>query len=183
MANTKKFTLDYSVKGLTVYCIIRRESDQYLLNAVNGTFEESPSNPYLHLIEDSVIKGRYEVSESRAIWLNGEYKPIIYLQTGGSPVPLNDIAIGGNGSLIIINDTEWSIQSLERTTGLALENFVEDHITRDLNGNKLTSNLYCYDSAANATIHNKATGLIGKYAVTVDYSLGAMSRFKSVRTL
>jgi len=60
-------------------------------------------------------------------------------------------------------------ESLWKILGMVLENHVEDDISRDANGNKTESYLYCYDSAANATTHDKTTGLIAKYKMTASY--------------
>ena len=40
--------------------------------------------------EDTVIKGLYEVSESRTAWTAGRYQAFIYKQAGGPPVPASD---------------------------------------------------------------------------------------------
>ena len=71
--------------------------------------------------------------------------------------------------------------SMNRLLGLALENHVEDDIVRDAAGNKLSSVLYLYDSAANATAHNKSIGLLAKYNVTAAYSGGKMATFRVVK--
>ncbi|MEW6115675.1 MAG: hypothetical protein AB1553_02085 [Nitrospirota bacterium] len=111
MPNAKKITLDYNETGKTVYAIVRRETDSYRLNDADGSFAEAPADPYLALAEDSVIKGRYEVSESRAAWNDGKYTVAIYKQTGGSPAPASDTLIG-SGEIYIISDTEIDLQYL-----------------------------------------------------------------------
>ena len=93
MANVKKIFVDYSETGATVYGIVRRETDSYRLNDADGTFALAPADPYLALSEDSVIKGKYEVSESRQTWNDGKYISSIYKQIGGSPAPVNDTII------------------------------------------------------------------------------------------
>ena len=105
MPNVKKITLDWSETGKTIYCIIRREADGYRLNDADGAFASNPADPYLSLSEDTVIKGRYEVSESRQAWNDGNYSIAIYKQAGGSPAPASDTIIG-TGSLYIISDME-----------------------------------------------------------------------------
>ena len=105
MANVKRLTLDYSATGLTVYAIIRREVDSYRLNDADGAFASAPADPYLSITEDSVIKGRYQVSESRTAWNNGEYLVAFYQQAGGSPSPVADTIIG-SGVMWIIADAE-----------------------------------------------------------------------------
>src|SRR3990172_3285973 len=71
VATIKKILHAWSATGLTIYCIIRREVDNYRLNDAGGTFAASPADPYLSLVEDSVIKGLYEVEESRTAWDDG----------------------------------------------------------------------------------------------------------------
>lgn len=105
MANVKRLTLDYSATALTVYAIIRREVDGYLLDDATGSFASAPADPYVSLTEDSVIKGRYEKNESRQAWNDGDYTVASYQQAGGSPAPALDILIG-SGMLWIIADAE-----------------------------------------------------------------------------
>ena len=90
MANVKKLSTTKIVTGTTVYCIVRREIDLYRLDDGDGSFAAAPADPYLSLTEDSVIKGLYEVSESRAAWNAGRYKVFVFTQAGGSPVPASD---------------------------------------------------------------------------------------------
>lgn len=105
MANVKKFTLDWNTTGLTIYGIIRREADSFRLNSADGTFATNPASPYLSLTEDTVIKGRYELSESRTVWNDGRYTFAIYKQVGGSPAPVSDMIIG-TGEMDIVGDLE-----------------------------------------------------------------------------
>lgn len=105
MANVKKILHPWSVTGLTVYCIVRREVDGYLLDDADGSFAVSPADPYVSLIENGTIKGLYEKSESRTVWNNGKYIIAIYKQIGGSPAPVSDTLIG-SGELQILSDTE-----------------------------------------------------------------------------
>jgi hypothetical protein len=105
MANVKKITADYSATGLTVYAIVRREADGYRLNDADGAFASAPADPFLSLVEDSVIKGRYEVSESRTAWNDGLYTIVVYKQAGGSPSPVADTIIG-TGEMYIKSDLE-----------------------------------------------------------------------------
>lgn len=70
--------------------------------------------------------------------------------------------------------------NLNRLLGLS-ENYVEDDITRDLNGNKISSIYYSYNSSTNTTNHDKATGLIGKYSIVATYASGKLSIFKVTR--
>ena len=70
---------------------------------------------------------------------------------------------------------------LARILGLVMENLVEDDIVRDTNGNKISSTIYIYDSAANATTHDKATGLDASYDIAASYTNNLMDLFKSIK--
>lgn len=92
----------------TVYCIIKREIDGYLLNDADGSFAAAPADPYLSLTEHATILGLYEVSESRTVWTTGFYELVFYKQSGGSPTPSADTVI--KESLIYVkNDEEQTI--------------------------------------------------------------------------
>lgn len=78
-------------------------------------------------------------------------------------------------------DVSAELASLPRILGLVMENLVEEVTSRDSNGNKLTSVIYLYDSAANATTHDKATGLKASYDITASYTSNLMDLFKSVK--
>ena len=126
MANTKKIQIAHSETGITAYCIVRRETDNYRLNDADGAFASNPADPYLSLTEDSIIKGLYEVSENRTVWTDGRYIVTVYKLIGGSPVPASDVIIGGgeiniNDDLEVILDVATSnlqsdIQTLSATT-------------------------------------------------------------------
>ena len=105
MPNTKKISMAWSETAKTVYAIIRREADSFRLNDADGAFATAPTDPYLSLAEDAVIKGLYEVSEARTAWNNGNYLVFIYRQTAGSPAPVDDIMIGSS-KMEIVSDTE-----------------------------------------------------------------------------
>ena len=105
MAENKRITLDWDTTGLTVYCIIRRESDDFRMDDADGSFAETPADPYVSLIEDAVIKGRYELDEARTVWNDDRYSIAIYSQAAGSEVPANDTIIG-TGELAIKDDLE-----------------------------------------------------------------------------
>jgi hypothetical protein len=81
MANVKKLGTINIATGASVYCIVRREADGFMLDDADGTFSAAPADPYLALTEDAVIKGLYEVSESRTVWNQGRYKAFFYNQT------------------------------------------------------------------------------------------------------
>lgn len=99
MANVKRITADYGVTGHTVYAIIRRELDKYLLNDADGVFGSGPADPFVTLTEDGTIKGRYEKDENRTAWNDGDYDIVAYRQVAGTPVPANDtmVAVGTMG--------------------------------------------------------------------------------------
>jgi hypothetical protein len=103
MANIKRFSVDWPVPGLTVYGIVVRELDTYLLDDANGSFAPAPPDPYLAFTEHPIIAGRYILNESRTIWDNGTYSIAIYSQLGGSPVPSSDTIIG-TGQAVLYND-------------------------------------------------------------------------------
>ena len=105
MAENKRITLDWDTSGLTVYCIIRRETDDFRMNDADGSFAVSPADPYVGMAEDAVIKGRYELDESRTVWDDGRYSVAIYNQAGGSPAPASDTIIG-TGEMAIKDDLE-----------------------------------------------------------------------------
>lgn len=78
MANVKKLLATKIAAGRTVYCIVRRELDGFLLNNADGTFAAAPANKNLVLVENASIPGLYEVSESRTAWDNGQYRVFVY---------------------------------------------------------------------------------------------------------
>ena len=205
MAENKRITLPWDTTGLTVYCIIRRESDGFRMDDADGSFVESPADPYVSLTEDAVIKGLYELDESRTVWDDDRYITAIYNRVGGSEAPSSDTIIGA-GELAIKDDLEvfldipiptvaeiWSNATrtltsfgtlsadMARVLGLVMENLVEDDIIRDSNGNKTSSTIYIYDSAANATTHDKATGLVESYNTAASYTSNLMDLFKSIK--
>lgn len=128
MPNIKKITLDHSTTGETVYSIIRREADSFLLNDADGTYAAVPADPYVSLTEDGVIKGRFEKSESRAVWNDGAYTVAIYLQSGGSPSPVADRIIG-TGEMHIVSDTEVVPQSATQIAAANAARTVDGAIT------------------------------------------------------
>jgi len=118
---SKRIICDYPETGITTYCIVRREADNFRLNDADGAFASAPADPYLSLTEDSVIKGRYEASESRAVWNDGLYTVAVYKQAGGSPAPASDTIIG-TGEMYIKSDLEVKVDA----SVLALESSVQD---------------------------------------------------------
>lgn len=105
MANTKTFILDWNTTGLTSYGIFVRAVDEFQLNDADGDFASAPADPYISFTEDSVLKGRYQLDESRVAWNDGTYTYAVYNQAGGSPAPVSDTIIG-TGSVQIEDDRE-----------------------------------------------------------------------------
>ena len=70
---------------------------------------------------------------------------------------------------------------MERVLGLTLENHWETSVVRDGAGNKISSVIELYDSAANATTHNGVTGLVARYNVTATYVSGKMTSFLTTK--
>lgn len=105
MANVKKIVAQ-GATGQTVYSIIKRESDGYLLSSVDGTFINNPASPYEYLTEHSTIKGQYEVLESRSVWTDGKYIVAAYKQVGGSANPTVDSPPMAGGEIMIKDDLE-----------------------------------------------------------------------------
>lgn len=105
MPNIKKTIQDWPETGKTVYFIFRREADDFLLNNANGQYADNPADAFLSALEHAIIKGRYELSESRAVWNDGRYTVVAYKQIGAAPVPANDVLIG-SGEMVIKGDAE-----------------------------------------------------------------------------
>ncbi len=104
MANVKKLGTVKIATGATVYCIIRREVDGYLLDDADGAFANAPADPFNEMTEDGTIKGLYEISESRTAWEPGWYTVYFYAQAGGSPVPVDDALAGEALNLLVVGD-------------------------------------------------------------------------------
>ncbi len=112
MPNTKKITHPWGETGLTLYCVIRREADGYLLNDADGAFANAPADPYIAMTEDGTLKGLYEKSEARAAWNDGVYTVMVYSQAGASPAPASDTVIG-SGEFYIDTDTEVNTSTIK----------------------------------------------------------------------
>jgi hypothetical protein len=110
MAATKKITV-ITDTALTVYVVIRRNADGYFLDDTDGSFQASPADIDLPLSEDATVKGLYTVSESRAVWSDGDYTVIPFAQNGGSPATATDCPLGV-GTLPIKNDIEVDLYSM-----------------------------------------------------------------------
>ena len=81
------------ITGSTIYAMIRREVDEYLLNDADGGFASGPSDPYITLTENATLKGLYEVSENRTVWSDGSYLVVVYARAGDSPSPVADTVV------------------------------------------------------------------------------------------
>lgn len=68
---------------------------------------------------------------------------------------------------------------LSRVLGLARENTVIDDIVHGVDG-MTTAVFWQYDTKANATVHDKSTGLLRKWTATTDYTGGNMSLHRLV---
>lgn len=103
--NAKWIIADWNETGKTVYTVVRRESDGYILDGFSGEFMAGPVYPYTFMQEHPVIKGRYEVAETRSVWNDGRYTVAIYKQLGASPTPTTDEKIG-TGEIFVKDDME-----------------------------------------------------------------------------
>ena len=92
MALKKRLTVN-TAAGSTVYCSVRRELDDFLIDDVNGKFAKAPVDPFIALTEDSTFDGVFEKDEDRSVWSNGNFTAIYYKQAGGSPVPSADTVL------------------------------------------------------------------------------------------
>ena len=103
MAENKNIRFDYYEKGLSLYCIVRKEINQYILDNTDGVFRLSPADPYFAMTENAVVKGLYEVNENRTLWEDGNYHCTVFQKLGASPAPETDDKLG-EGDIFITND-------------------------------------------------------------------------------
>ena len=141
MAKIKRLVHDSST-GETVYCIVRRLSDKYRLNDADGSFATSPADPYLTLTEDSVIKGKYEVEESRSAWIDDDYDITAYRQVGGSESPVADTIIG-SGFFSTFNDKILGAGGLDAAVRLTYQGLFD--LIESQRGQHTAGNLYYWD--------------------------------------
>lgn len=120
---TKRFVVDAATGG-TVYGIVTREADGYRLNDADGAFAAAPADPYQEFAEDTVVKGRYVYSESRAAWNSGTYTITVYIQAGGSPAPASD-TVAGIGVLVLSGDRSTDVGVSETILEYALASLAE----------------------------------------------------------
>lgn len=116
--------------------------------------------------------GSYRHSGSMTGLAAGNWRVTVRERAGGSAaitdpkVDFQEIAWDGTARVTLNTVTT----KLDRILGLSLENAVEDDFVFDTNGMPVSSGIYCYDSAANATTHDKATGLVAHYHVTASHT-------------
>lgn len=127
---TKRFVVDAATGG-TVYGIVTREADGYRLNDADGAFASAPADPYQEFTEDTVVKGRYVYSESRAAWNSGTYTITVYVQAGGSPAPASD-TVAGIGVLVLSGDRSTDVGVSETIHEYALCTLAELKAERDI---------------------------------------------------
>ena len=98
----KLIELPYGVTGLTdVYGIVMRRTDEYYLDASDGSFGADPANKYSYGAEHAVLKQLYQIKESRAVWTNGLYLCAWYQKVGASEDPAVDTLLGTTLVLVI----------------------------------------------------------------------------------
>jgi hypothetical protein len=128
------------ITGLTLYCVVKREADGYLLNDADGAFAAAPADPYVAMSEHATVKGLYTKDEARTAWNNGLYTVAVYSQVGGSPAPASDTLVG-IGVLPIDSDAEVSLDTLgsSLSSGAMWEELLADHLTAGTFGKFITN--------------------------------------------
>jgi len=117
MPNTKTFTTS-AATGQTVYCLVKRDSDGYLLRASNGAFETglTATQAGQILTENGTIKGLYEGTENRNTWNDGSYTFVCYAESvAGTINPSGDLILGIN-RVSFKSDTEINFSELYSLT-------------------------------------------------------------------
>ena len=92
MANKKRIFTVWEINK-TIYAIVERELDNFLLDANDGSFVLTPVNKFNVVVADISQTTYYKLDESRTIWNDGNYNINIYLQVGGTPNLTTDILI------------------------------------------------------------------------------------------
>lgn len=200
MPNTKILIAPHPLTGVTLHATVKHLPTGTYLDDADGAFRASPADAFVPATEDSVQLGSYILNEARTVWTDGEHLILWYLSTDHStPVAQGELEILGDievaqsfAESAAVADAVLDEPTQEHTTpgslgdatnrllGLCLDNHVEDNIVRDGDGNKLSSTLYFYDSAANATLHD-GTGLLGKTNITATYAAGLMTLLKGLK--
>lgn len=103
-----KYLATTSMAGGTVYMLVRRMVDAYLLNDADGLFAFAPSDPYILLTENATERGVFEKSEARAAWPDGMYRATFYNQTGSSPAPESDSPPLTSQEFLVAGDVQIS---------------------------------------------------------------------------
>jgi hypothetical protein len=93
------------VRGGTLYCVIRRTSDGYIMESTSGSFKNNPADKFNIMTENSVIPGMYYFSEESTVWNDDEYQILIYVQIAASPNLAND-SIDSVGYMQVVDDEE-----------------------------------------------------------------------------
>jgi hypothetical protein len=168
--NVKHINIAWSATGLTVYAIIIRELDGYLLDdADGGVFADAPADPYVALTENATLKGHYELSESRQPWDDGWYLALVYKQNGASPSPADDTVIG-SARFYVQDDLETTMRDIATVT---------DKFLFDVNSNVKSTRTYetgaVVDDSANGSYSFK-TDLT---EAVNDYWVGSYLKFTS----
>lgn len=104
MANYKKIST-VTTTGRTVYCIVNRDADGYMLATAGSSFAAGAGYPALS--EHATMKGLYVLNTNDAAWDDGTYTIIAYSQAGASPAPASDTVLSF-GTMRILNDLEVS---------------------------------------------------------------------------
>ena len=182
MANNKNIRI-MGDKGLNIYCVIRRNSDNYLIDDADGEFRASPATPYIYLTEDFTIHGLYELVENRIEWNDGEYTVIIYSRTGATPDFFADDIIGG-GTIEMFEDLE-----VTPLTGIYYSSLILDYVATLSPGIGPNEHVYtlqapvgvpCSDARVYLStdalkaniIHEGITNALGQVTFSVDLPVG-----------
>ena len=124
---TKRFITAITETGDTLYGIIRRESDGYLLNDATDDFASAPADPYNSFTEDATILGRYAFDSATATWADGWYTCVVYKQAGGSPAPVSDTVVGSGTVLLQADQATDSTGTSETIHAYALCTLAQMH--------------------------------------------------------
>lgn len=106
MAKAKNLVYGYTTAS-TLYAVIVREEDAYVLDSDDGAFKANLAactDPYCDLTEDTYILGRYVYTTSATVWSDGNYTATIYLQAGASPALGTDTVLD-TAAIYIAGDT------------------------------------------------------------------------------
>lgn len=90
-----------SPTGASVYALVMRSIDGYILDGLTGFFEKSPSNYGIELTESSTV---YSKTDARSVWIDGIYSIAYYIKVGATPNVATDTLIQVT-TCIVQNDT------------------------------------------------------------------------------